>query len=202
MATDSIRWPAGHMILRDDGPHGTQGTGYDYIMARDGVYIQARNETLTARFRLAKADIRGLDEIERKIELTHGRIPRHLFELGLSWMLTTPGEEKFFAIRHEDGHYRLNTPEQEGRASSLQYTPPRNAVVEFHSHGRLEAFFSETDDRDEQGFRIYGVVGRLDKERPQLRMRVGIYGHFGPVRWDEVFRDGPPQADEQTARRT
>ena len=32
------------------------------------------------------------------------------------------------------------------------------------------AFFSATDDRDEQGFRIYGVVGRLDTPLPELNV--------------------------------
>ena len=44
--------------------------------------------------------------------------------------------------------------------------------------------------RDEQGFRIYGVVGRLDAPRPELSLRVGVYGHFAPVDWLQVF-DGP-----------
>ena len=34
-------------------------------------------------------------------------------------------------------------------------------VAEVHSHGRARAFFSATDDADEQGLRIYEVAGRL-----------------------------------------
>ena len=65
-------------------------------------------------------------------------------------------------------------------------------VAEFHSHGGSRAFFSATDDRDEQGFRIYGVVGRLDALRPELRLRVGVYGHFAPVDWSQVFGGPEP----------
>ena len=36
-------------------------------------------------------------------------------------------------------------------------------------------------------FRIYGVVGRLDALRPELRLRVGVYGHFAPLEWPQVF---------------
>ena len=46
------------------------------------------------------------------------------------------------------------------------------------------------DDGDEQGFRIYGVVGRLDATEPELSLRVGVYGHFAPADWPQVF-DGP-----------
>ena len=63
-------------------------------------------------------------------------------------------------------------------------------VAEFHSHGSSRAFFSKTDDADEQGFRIYGVVGRLDDPESELSLRVGVYGHFAPADWPQVF-DGP-----------
>ena len=54
-------------------------------------------------------------------------------------------------------------PPQVGTSARPSHTgPPPGVVAEFHSHGSSRAFFSATDDRDEQGFRIYGVVGRLD----------------------------------------
>ena len=62
-------------------------------------------------------------------------------------------------------------PEQTGTASSLTYRPLAGAVAEFHSHRRSRSFFSTTDDRDEQRFRIYGVVGWLDTTRPGLGLR-------------------------------
>jgi hypothetical protein len=42
----------------------------------------------------------------------------------------------------------------------------------------MPAFFSETDDRDERGGRLYGVIGRLDTTQPQLVLRQGLYGHW------------------------
>ena len=84
-------------------------------------------------------------------------------------------------------------PPQAGSRASLIYQPPSGVVAEFHSHGSLSAFFSATDDRDEQGFRIYGVAGRLHSARPELRLRVGVYGHFAPAEWSQVF-DGPHPA--------
>ena len=93
-------------------------------------------------------------------------------------------------MRWDGDGYRLVAPPQAGTASSLAYRPPAGVVAEFHSHGGSRAFFSDTDDRDEQGFRIYGVVGRLDATQPELSLRVGVYGHFAPVDWPQVF-DGP-----------
>ena len=51
---------------------------------------------------------------------------------------------------------------------------------------------SDTDDGDEQGFRIYGVVGRLDDPLPELRLQLGVYGHFAPVEWPLVFSGPAP----------
>ena len=82
------------------------------------------------------------------------------------------------------------SPPQAGTATSLAYVPPAGVVAEFHSHGSARSFFSATDDRDEQGFRVYGVVGRLDTPEPDLSLRVGVYGHFAPLGWRQVF-SGP-----------
>ena len=60
-------------------------------------------------------------------------------------------------------------------------------MLEIHSHGPHPAVFSSTDNRDEQGLRLYGVVGRLGTERPEVALRVGAYGHFLPVAWETVF---------------
>ena len=102
------------------------------------------------------------------------------------------GTERFFAVRWDGDAYRLVVPPQEGTGSSLSYQPPAGVVAEFHSHASHRAFFSATDDRDEQGFRMYGVVGRLRHPLPELTLRVGIYGHFAPLCWSQVFYGPPP----------
>ena len=55
-----------------------------------------------------------------------------------------------------------------------------NVMVDLHSHGNMGAFWSGTDNADEQGFRVYGVIGRLD-ERPEIRLRLGVYGYWFPI---------------------
>ena len=139
---------------------------------------------------VAPCEVRGLAPVAEKMELTHGPIPARLFELGLRWFQDDPDTERFFAVRWDGRSYRLVVPPQLGTATSLAYVPPAGVVAEFHSHGGSRAFFSKTDDRDEQGFRIYGVAGRLDTPLPEMSLRVGVYGHFASVDWPQVF-DGP-----------
>ena len=151
-----------------------------------------RAQTLTARVLVAPCTVRGLAPVTEKLELAHGPIPARLFELGLRWFRDDPDTERFFAVRWDGRAYRPVVPPQEGTATSLAYVPPTGVVAEFHSHGSSRAFFSKTDDGDEQGFRVYGVVGRLDAPEPELSLRVGVYGHFAQVDWPQVFGGPDP----------
>ena len=180
----------GYLVNQPAGLSGTQGIGFDYVLGAGGLYIQSESAHLTARMLVAPAAVRGLAPVSGKLALAHGPIPSHVFELGLRWFQAAPGTERFFAVGWDGDAYRLVVPPQEGMASSLAYQPPAGVIAEFHSHGGHRAFFSATDDRDEQGFRVYGVVGRLDTPEPELSLRVGIYGHFAPLDWSQVF-DGP-----------
>ena len=193
--------PVGHLVNHNDGLAGSQGIGFDYVLGSGGLYVQSQSAHLTARILVAPCEVRGLAPVPKKVELAHGPIPAGVFELGLRWFQDDPDTERFFAVGWDGRSYRPVVPEQEGTASSLSYRPPAGVVAEFHSHGRSRAFFSKTDDRDEQGFRIYGVVGRLNTDRPELSLRAGIYGHFTPVDWPQVF-DGPPPGVRLTGEHT
>ena len=149
---------------------------------------------MTARVLAASCVVRGLAPVAEKLELTHGPIPTGLFAVGLRWFQDAPDTERLFAVRWDGRRYRLVVPPQAGTGTSLAYRPLAGVLAEFHSHGSARAFFSPTDDRDEQGFRIYGVVGRLDTPQPELRLRVGVYGHFAPVDWPQVFSGLEPDS--------
>ena len=177
----------GYLTHTPGGLSGTQGIGYDYVLGQGGLYVQAEGPDLTARLMIAPAEVRGLAQVERKVELRHGPLPAELLERGVDWFLEEPSHERLFAVRWEGGQYRMAFPNQEGRRTSLTYTPVEGAVAEFHSHGRLGAFFSAIDDQDEQGFRIYGVVGKLGEPVPQIDLRIGVYGYFGQLDLGEVF---------------
>ena len=191
MATDrSAAGPVGYLLNHTTGLSGVQGIGYDYVLGAGGLYVQSESANLTARVLVAPCEVRGLAPVAEKVELVRGPIPAGLFEVGLRWFEDDPDTERFFAVRWDGRSYRPVVPPQVGTATSLAYAPPTGVVAEFHSHGRSRAFFSKTDDRDEQGFRIFGVAGRLDSDRPELSLRVGVYGHFAPVEWSQVL-DGP-----------
>ena len=191
-ADNARRAPVGYLVNQEGGPMGSNGIGFDYVLGSGGLYVQSESAHLRARVLVAPCEVRGLAPVAEKLELAHGPIPARLFEFGLRWFRDDPDTERFFAVGWDGRSYRLVVPPQAGDATSLAYAPPAGVVAEFHSHGGSRAFFSKTDNRDEQGFRIYGVAGRLDAYRPELCLRIGIYGYFAPVTWRQVFDGSNP----------
>jgi hypothetical protein len=60
------------------------------------------------------------------------------------------------------------------------------ALIDLHSHALMEPFFSRTDNKDEQGFRIFAVIGRVN-EKPLILVRVGVYGNYWNIPAEMVF---------------
>lgn len=59
-------------------------------------------------------------------------------------------------------------------------------VADMHTHGNGSAFFSEIDDADEKGWRIFVVCGKLG-ENPEFQIRVGANGSFINVPVGDLF---------------
>lgn len=169
-----------------EGLTGTRGTFYDYIVAESGVYIEARGPLLAARVRVAEAEIRGLAPLEELIELLHGKVPGHLYDLALSVLEADPARERYLAITW-DGEYHLVVPEQDRGGASVEYQRVPHTLVDIHGHSGMRAFFSGADDADEQGLRLSMVFGKLDTPAPEVALRVCCYGYFAPLERDEVF---------------
>ena len=180
--------PVGYLLNKGEGPVGEPGLFYDYIMAGNGVFMRARSPLLKATVLIAPAQVRGLSSLEERVGLPRGRIPRRLYDLAVSILAAEPHSEQYLAVIWEE-EYSLIMPPQEGSAGGVSYEPLPNTVLDIHSHGTMRAFFSYTDDRDEQGLRLYMVMGRFDTLLPDVEMRVGVYGYFAPVRVEEVFED-------------
>ncbi len=60
-------------------------------------------------------------------------------------------------------------------------------VMEIHSHNTMPAFFSETDDQDEQYPGIFGVIGNLDTLTPSICFRAGVQGIYKEIPVNELF---------------
>lgn len=97
---------------------------------------------------------------------------RNLANNNAEWQLVVPPQKQGRAwVR----------PTEQGPESSYA-----RCIIECHSHHVMDAFFSSTDDKDEQGFKIYVVLGNIF-EQPQIRVRIGIFGYFYEMPADQIF---------------
>jgi PRTRC genetic system protein A len=178
--------PVGYLLNRGEGLEGEPGLFFDYILAEDGLFIRAHNPLIKGVVCISPVEIRGLSPLKESIELTHGKIPRRLYDLSLSALMASSDREQYLAITWEN-EYHLRIPWQERNGASVKYESLPSSVMDIHSHGRMDAFYSTTDNRDEQGLRLYMVVGRLDTLLPEVELRLGAYGYFAPLSVEEVF---------------
>ncbi|MCC6175902.1 MAG: hypothetical protein IT305_11405, partial [Chloroflexi bacterium] len=184
-----------YLVARDGVPF-RKGLAFDYVLAGDGVYLAAENDDLQVRVPIAECNVRGLAPVYPACSLKHGRIPRWIWD-AIVWAAHVGylrGREVMLEVTFDSNvGYRLTIPPQLAGPERVIYLPTATSVLEIHSHGPHSAVFSSIDDHDEQGLRLYGVVGRLGTDQPTVSLRVGAYGYFLPVAWGSVF-DGAPGA--------
>lgn len=159
---------------------------YDYILARQGIIkrIETRYISVDALLAPIEEELIGLRLREydlQPLRLKTPRIPDRLLEEALADARSDLGLEFMYHFRWtaEDGWW-VTRPEQGQSRVRVGYVDrdQANIILELHSHNTMPAFYSSTDDGDEQGGRLYGVMGCIDQARPQLALRQGMYGHW------------------------
>jgi len=179
--------PVGYLTNTGRGLEGEPGLFFNYILARNGLFVMAESPLIAATVMVAAVDVRGLTPLREEVRLKKGKIPWRLYTLAVSMLSADRYRERYLAVTWEE-EYRLRVPPQTSSAGGVEYEGLPNTVLDIHSHGTMPAFFSATDDRDEQGLRLYMVAGRLDSLMPEIKLRVGVYGYFAPIpQLEEIF---------------
>lgn len=184
---------------------------YDYILAGDGLHKRARNQFMTACIQVAACHVAGLPPlppaiVDRIIPAAGGYFPGALLLDDVYNDASRYGEdglERMYHL-HVDGQRAwVSVPDQTMSEYKVTYGYGNfdpTIICDLHSHHSMPAFFSDTDDRDEQGFGFYAVIGDLFSEHPQLRIRLGMYGDFLELDPDVLFDGlGPFSAPDQPA---
>jgi hypothetical protein len=170
------------------------GRVYDYLLAGNGLFACAETRFWDARLLVASFIVRGLPPLTPAFHLKTDRLSG-----GVLCELVRHARQR----RGEDGHLleslyrvcplperpRIIWPAQTATPGSVstESDRPSGTLLEIHSHGALPAFWSATDDRDEQGACIYGVMGRLHGDMPEVRLRLGLYGYWLPLALADLF---------------
>jgi PRTRC genetic system protein A len=103
--------------------------------------------------------------------------------------------EQQYHVTLEAGRLAVRVPPQAATAARVTYAPPDAPVLlDLHSHHAMAAFFSGTDNRDDDGLGVSAVIGRIFT-RPEIRCRLCCYGHVCAVPALTIFDSLGPCAD-------
>ncbi len=193
-----------HLYHKEPLPPITSMSGYDYVLASNGLFKRGENSWVSAVFPIKTFDrpLPGLSPLSSSFQLKIPRIPAELLRSILNQAIqcsdaSSHGIESMFFIKSTDtadsldceGSYQIVRPDSEvDTAGSVSYRidQPSNIIMDLHSHHNMKAFFSQTDNADEQGFRFYGVLGQIHT-KPTLALRLGLYGDFLPISVRALF---------------
>ena len=168
------------------------GNGHRFLVTGDGLWLEARRPWMYLRTPLVRQRNVPMPYgvVTRELSLAFGKIPRCLvFEFFRYAAERCPDECVGWIVWNaRTGDMRLERLEELSTGCShVRYTRPlldedEHLVVDIHSHGRLSAFFSSEDDRDDKGeFKIAGVVGNCDQASCSTAFRLCANGLFLPL---------------------
>jgi PRTRC genetic system protein A len=175
------------LYLYQGGPIERPGRVYDYVLARQGVIKRIENDLVRADHLIAPigVELTGLHLQEYPLAPLCFKLPR--ISESLLWQVYDDARantnlEHMYQFLWEPGprRWQVLRPQQERSRSRVRYQTSEDPwlALDLHSHGTMAAFYSPTDDNDELGGRFYAVIGNLDRPRPQLVLRLGLYGHW------------------------
>jgi PRTRC genetic system protein A len=166
---------------------------YDYVLAGNGVFLRAVRSGIDVLMQIASCEVRGLPHLEAHFYWGYPKIPMGLTIQILRECRRLGAIEVLFYLLHEPSTgWQLLCPAQEQSATHCRPLQDgigsayARAIVHVHSHHKMAAQFSEADDQEEQGFRIYGIVGNLGQQAT-LIVRVGVFGYFWKLPASLIF---------------
>lgn len=136
-----------------------------------------------------------VDGKEVDFHLSASKIPCSIFWEIIDFFSKDPNYEAAVQIFYDPktNQYSLYYPEQKVSVCSVvfqrnhQKEMDQVLMMDVHSHGRMGAFFSSVDDHDEKGTRLFMVLGRMDTDAPEWKLRAGIAGFYKDLLLADIF---------------
>lgn len=164
---------------------------YEFVGASNGTFVRGKRAGLEVCMQIGGTEqpVRGLAEVEPYMRMDYPRVPAEALEFVLERSREVCSDRVMreilfhFTWSDSDGVWRVAIPEQDATGGHVKPldaghdTSYATSVLELHSHHSMAPFFSSTDDADEQGFKLYAVIGNIFNA-PALSVRVGLYGYF------------------------
>ena len=184
-------------VLREPPPPaGSSTTGYPPVfrlLASDGVYEVRTSPLGNFVVRLESDAV-----IHEGFFPTVPRCPVSVLTDTVRIFKERPDTEAMVSIAYDtrSGDFHLLWHGGKADRASVEYEPlPEDdrfvLYAEIHSHHQMPAFFSNQDDRSERKLGLYGVIGHVDRDKPDALFRYASGGHFRFVRAEELFEPAP-----------
>ena len=181
-----------HLIVQDDGKlPPIPDCLYAYIMAGNGVFLYAKRDDLEVLIPVSRATIAGLPSLEPFVNMpcVPAILMHHILQASKE---NLPNEILFwFNFDHDRQVWNVDAPLQICHPASVIPVNKNDplgikALIDLHSHALMDPFFSCTDNKDEQGFRIFAVIGKVNG-KPEIIVRVGVYGNYWNIPASMIF---------------
>jgi len=184
------------------------GNGQRVLIAANGLFVQVRLDWLDCIQQLAPATGVPLPygAMQERMVFAFGRLPIRLMEQFVAAARERLPNETAGALVYSRARADLRLvvhPPLSASPGHVTYGLPAMAAdeslaVDLHTHGRLPAFWSPTDDRDDTGIKIAGVFGDLHRQRPSAEFRLVLNGTFRalPHPWQSTVSAMAPASVE------
>ena len=179
--------------------------GTDGELKKPITYVAAENGLFEVRMNAIGTFARKVDGVPDMGQVAEGfvsalpKIPWELFEQAVAFfravMKRHGGAESYiqFFFNREEGKYFAHVPKQYVSGGHVNFDrdveleAKHILVMEAHSHNSMSAFFSGTDNADEQADRLFMVMGKLDERVPQVLVRCAMGGQHVPLTIEDTF---------------
>ncbi|MGL6338671.1 MAG: Mov34/MPN/PAD-1 family protein [Waterburya sp.] len=162
----------------------------DFIWAGNGIFRSVSRREFKAVVSHREVHTPGLPEFKQEFKLLVPPVPQKKVEAIIEQIQQEPDLEQLFYLYWRGDRWEVLYPEQECTPSTCiagdQFPEP--AVIEIHSHGAARAFFSGTDDLEEDGCRISTVIGRSNGQL-EIISRVCVHGLFLPIQSSLIYEN-------------
>ena len=176
-----------HSIVK---PESVQNLPPGYLWAGNGIFRSVSRTEFSATIAHSLVTTPGLVKLIPEFKLLVPQVPQNKVKAIIDRINQHPDLEQLFYLYWRGTAWEVICPEQECTPTNCisleQYPEP--AAIEIHSHGSMRAFFSSTDDREENGCRISTVIGRSN-ERLEIVSRVCAHGLFLDVSSDRIYQN-------------
>ncbi|MFM2313589.1 MAG: hypothetical protein RLZZ04_2865 [Cyanobacteriota bacterium] len=176
-----------HSIVKSES---AQNLSPGYLWAGNGIFRSVSRTEFNATITHHSVTTPGLTELLPSFELLVPKVSQDKVKGIVNRINQHPDLEQLFYLYWRGTAWEVICPEQECTPTSCISLEkhPEPAAIEIHSHGSMGAFFSSTDDQEENGCRISTVIGR-NKNQLEIVSRVCAHGLFLDVSSDRIYQN-------------